>query len=88
MLAADPPGSGKAPENRSNVPSSRDSGTYPTFEEAKKVTWLLNEADQEDLREIVISPWCVSDHMLGNLGEGIGYFQRHCKPAFGGPPPT
>ncbi|KAG0581578.1 hypothetical protein KC19_4G262600 [Ceratodon purpureus] len=86
VLAADPPGSGKAPENRSNVPGSRDSGTYPTFDEAKKVTWVMHEADQEDLKEIVISPWCVSDHMLGNLGEGIGYLQRHCKPAYGGSP--
>ncbi|XP_024372347.1 uncharacterized protein [Physcomitrium patens] len=87
VLTADPPGSGKMPEDRSGIPSSRSSGTYPTFEEAKKVTWTLNEADQEDLEEIVISPWCVSDHMLGNLGEGIGYLQRHCQPAFGGPPP-
>lgn len=55
ILASDPPGSGKAPENRSGVPSTRDSGTYPTFEEAKKVTWLLHEADQEDLKEIVVS---------------------------------
>jgi hypothetical protein len=86
VLAADPPGSGKAPENRSNVPGSRDSGTYPTFDEAKKVKWVMHEADQEDLKEIIISPWCVSDHMLGNLGEGIGYLQRHCEPAFGGSP--
>ena len=87
VLAADPPGCGKAPENRSDVPRTRDSGTYPTFDEAKKVTWVMHETEPEDLKEIVISPWCVSDHMLGYLGEGLGYLQRHCEPAFGGPPP-
>ena len=82
VLASDPPGSGKLPENRSNVASERSSGTYPTFEEVKKVTWVLHEADQEDLKEIVVSPWCISDHMLGTLGEGIGNLQRHCEAAF------
>jgi hypothetical protein len=67
VLACDPPGSGKLPENRSGVASGRSSGTYPTFEEVKKVKWVLHEADQEDLKEIVVSPWCVSDHMIGNL---------------------
>lgn len=87
VLISDPPGSGKMPENRKDVASGRSSGTYPTFEEVKKVKWVLHEADQEDLKEIVVSPWCVSDHMLGNLAEGIGNLQRHCEPAFGGPPP-
>jgi hypothetical protein len=85
VLVSDPPGSGKLPENRNNVASGRSSGTYPTFEEVKKVNWVLHEADQEDLKEIVVSPWCVSDHMLGNIGEGIGHLQRQCEPAFGGP---
>lgn len=85
VLASDPPGCGKLPEDRKDVPQQRSSGAYPTFDEAKKVKWVLHEADQEDLSEIVVSPWCVSDHMLGNLGEGIGFLQRHCEPAFGGP---
>ena len=87
VLAADPPGCGKLPTDRNDVPKQRSSGAFPTFEEAKKVKWVLHEADQEELKELVISPWCISDHMLANLGEGLNYLQRNCEPAFGGPPP-
>jgi hypothetical protein len=86
VLVADPPGSGKLPDSRENVADGRSSGTYPSFEEAQKVNWMLHEADQEDLKEVLVSPWCVSDHMLGYLGEGIGHLQRRCEPAFGGSP--
>jgi len=86
VLVSDPPGSGKLPENRKDVASGRSSGTYPAFDEVKKVKWELYEADPEDLKEIVVSPWCISDHMIGYLGEGIGNLQRHCEPAFGGSP--
>lgn len=81
VLSADPPGCGKMPEQRSGVPDARNLGTYPTFDEAKNVSWLLHVADQEDLSEIVISPWCVTDHMLGNIGQGIYYMQRQCSPS-------
>jgi len=61
-------------------------GTYPTFEEARNVKWDMYEAKQEEIGELVVSPWCVSDHMLGNLAEGIAYLQSQCEPAFGGTP--
>ncbi|MCO5613540.1 hypothetical protein L7F22_067817 [Adiantum nelumboides] len=80
VLAADPPGYGKIPENRSNVPKQRDYGAYPSFEESLKTTWTLREARHEEFLTLVISPWCVSDHMLGNLCEGLGYLQSHCPP--------
>jgi hypothetical protein len=41
----------------------------------------MHEADQLEVEEIVVSPWCVTDHMLGNLSEGIYYLQRQCSPA-------
>lgn len=81
VLAASPPGCGKMPEQRSGVAAERKLGTYPTFEEAKKVQWVMHEADQLEVEEIVVSPWCVTDHMLGNLSEGIYYLQRQCSPA-------
>ncbi|KAL2622729.1 hypothetical protein R1flu_002934 [Riccia fluitans] len=81
VLGSEPPGCGKMPEQRSNVASERNYGCYPTFDEAKRIRWVMHEVEQEELEEIVVSPWCISDHMLGNLCEGIGYFQGHCSPA-------
>lgn len=81
VLSSDPPGSGKKPEQRSGVPDARNLGTYPDFEEVKNVKWVMHEADQKQLSEIVISSWCVTDHMLGNIGQGIYYFQTQCQPS-------
>ncbi|KAL3691228.1 hypothetical protein R1sor_004879 [Riccia sorocarpa] len=81
VLGSEPPGCGKMPEQRSDVNSQRNYGCYPTFDEAKTIRWVMHEVEQEELEEIVVSPWCVSDHMLGNLCEGIGYFQGHCSAA-------
>jgi hypothetical protein len=86
VLASEPPGCGKSPEQRSDVPQQRNMGTYPTFEEARNVKWDMYEAKQEEIAELVVSPWCVSDHMLGNLAEGIAYLQSQCEPAYGGVP--
>ncbi|BBN10390.1 sn1-specific diacylglycerol lipase [Marchantia polymorpha subsp. ruderalis] len=84
VLGCDPPGCGKMPQQRSDVATQRNYGTYPTFDEAQSIRWIMHEAQQEDLAEIVVSPWCISDHMLGNMCEAIGYFQAQCPPAMGG----
>ncbi|KAG6545309.1 hypothetical protein Mapa_013271 [Marchantia paleacea] len=83
VLGSDPPGCGKMPEQRNDVASQRNYGTYPTFDEAKNIRWIMHEAQQEELEEIVVSPWCISDHMLGNMCEAIGYFQGQCPAAMG-----
>lgn len=80
VLAADPPGCGKIPEIRSNVPQQRNYGAYPSFEESLKTKWSLLEAKHEEFLKLVISPWGISDHMLGNLCEGLGYLQSNCPP--------
>ncbi|CAM6084576.1 unnamed protein product [Calypogeia fissa] len=81
VMGSDPPGCGKMPEQRSKVAPQRNYGSYPNFDEAKKITWRMFEAQQEDMEEIIVSPWIISDHMLGNLCEAIGYFQACCPPA-------
>ncbi|KAI5078779.1 hypothetical protein GOP47_0006450 [Adiantum capillus-veneris] len=80
VLVADPPGCGKIPENRSNVPQQRNYGAYPSFEENLNTKWTLREARHKEFLQLVVSPWSVSDHMLGNLSEGLGYLQSHCPP--------
>lgn len=80
VLACDPPGCGKKPEQRSDVPEMRNYGAYPTFDESREGTWVLHKADQEDFSTIVVSPWCISDHMLGSLQDGIYQLQRQCHP--------
>ncbi|KAH7314611.1 hypothetical protein KP509_21G010600 [Ceratopteris richardii] len=80
VLAADPPGCGKIPGFRSGVPQQRNYGAYPSFEDSLKVRWSLHETKPDEFLKLVISPWGISDHMLGHLCEGIGYLQAHCPP--------
>ncbi|KAI5076988.1 hypothetical protein GOP47_0009053 [Adiantum capillus-veneris] len=80
VLAASPPGCGKKPESRSNVPQQRNFGAYPSFEQSLMTTWALHEGQHEEFLELVATPWGVSDHMLGNLCEGLGFLQRQCPP--------
>ncbi|KAJ7532751.1 hypothetical protein O6H91_13G018300 [Diphasiastrum complanatum] len=77
VLASDPPGSGKKPTMRSDVAQQRNYGAYPSFEEARNTKWIAKVAKQEDITSIVISPWSISDHMLGTLCEGMCYFQGY-----------
>ncbi|MCO5611698.1 hypothetical protein L7F22_065956 [Adiantum nelumboides] len=80
ILAASPPGCGKKPESRSNVPQQRNFGAYPTFEQSLVTKWALHEGQHEEFLELVVTPWGVSDHMLGNLCKGLGFLQRQCPP--------
>ena len=79
VLHSDPPGCGMMPQTISEAPQQRQYGTFPTFEQSQKVSWVMNEADQEEFGEIVVSPWCISDHMPGMICVGIEAMQRRTK---------
>eukprot|EP00897_Mesotaenium_endlicherianum_P001926 jgi/Mesen1/1761/ME000014S01171 len=83
VLTSDPPGQGKLPENRDGLPQQRSLGTYPDFEESKHGKWVLTEARQEDFDTLIVSAWCISDHMPGVVFEGLSYLQRHAPPLLG-----
>ena len=72
VLSCDPPGCGLVPSSRGEkVPQQRQYGVFPGYREAKGVTWQLSRASVDDMRDIVVSPWCLSDHMPGFLLEGL-----------------
>lgn len=79
-IYCDPPACGKMPGNRPSVPQQRQFGAFPTFEEAKNGKWKLMKVDPESLNEIVISPWCISDHMPGAVNFGLDSLQRVAPP--------
>eukprot|EP00850_Spirogloea_muscicola_P010125 SM000058S18555 [mRNA] locus=s58:549465:552515:- [translate_table: standard] len=79
-LTSDPPGSGLIPDNRADAPPERQAGTNPDYQQRRKAQWFLTETTPEDIREIVVSAWCLSDHMMATVLEGLDYHQRRAPP--------
>ncbi|CAI6012791.1 unnamed protein product [Closterium sp. NIES-65] len=79
MLCCDPPGCGHRPTTRKEVHPQRQFGVFPSHEEVAggDMRWQVVEVQQEAVREIVVSPWCISDHMPGTMGEGLNWIMAH-----------
>ncbi|CAI5531716.1 unnamed protein product, partial [Closterium sp. Naga37s-1] len=79
MLCCDPPGCGHRPTTRKEVHPQRQFGVFPSHEEVAggHMRWQVVEVQQEAVREIVVSPWCISDHMPGTMGEGLNWIMAH-----------
>ncbi|EFJ22158.1 hypothetical protein SELMODRAFT_451449 [Selaginella moellendorffii] len=76
VLSSSPPGCGVTPGQRSGVAEQRNYGAFPTFEQAKNVEWTMHEASPDEFSQMILSPWAVSDHVLGNVCEGINFFVK------------
>ncbi|GJP48669.1 hypothetical protein CLOM_g7954 [Closterium sp. NIES-68] len=79
MLCCDPPGCGHRPTTRKDVHAQRQFGVFPSHDEVagRRMRWQVVEVQQEAVREIVVSPWCISDHMPGTMGEGLNWIMAH-----------
>eukprot|EP00270_Netrium_digitus_P008497 TRINITY_DN2544_c0_g1_i4.p1 TRINITY_DN2544_c0_g1~~TRINITY_DN2544_c0_g1_i4.p1 ORF type:complete len:338 (+),score=64.40 TRINITY_DN2544_c0_g1_i4:156-1169(+) len=75
LLHCSPPGCGSRPTTHTDGPKEREYGTFPSFKEFQRSQWNMFDVDQEHVGPIIVSPWCVSDHMLSTVCQGINRLQ-------------